>query len=548
MREQEAFEARYQIVGVQEQLDNALARIKVVEQERDAFKTAAKNEEVARIAAEGRIPLPQAQNPNDEFASPPKKSQKKRKISSRPDPRYSLSTMEIESSVATELEIEELNDRVQWEKQRADRAAERIEFLEAECQMKCCPCGRSKSRPLATHGASPRHTKQSPPRSVEVAVVQEVDVPANEPVEESAMEAVEEVVEEAILEPVEEPAMERLAEPVEAHVEEHVEDHLVEPVRRHVEEPVMEPPMEAVLEHVVVPEESPQHQEEEMRDIVSPPRPELQPETDLAPPRSKKGPRLSTIFCPKEGIFRTVSEQEAEALEAQKEAEVIIADVPEAEDLEAPRPVEQEYEPEPEPEHEFGKNLRMYARTPSVDPPTFALLGQQRVSLMSLLNAPHNYAHEAPVARVPMVPDLADSHHHGNGEEHPVENGVREPSYEFEPRESLEPRPHTSATLYTTVTTTVPVRDENFQRESSSSLNEKLRTPSHSSDASFDITNPALTPTMTREEALAKIRERRGRARSAANGTATPHKKMLQGKDRREMSAPTARTGGKLRS
>jgi hypothetical protein len=49
---------------------------------------------------------------------------------------------------------------------------------------------------------------------------------------------------------------------------------------------------------------------------------------------------------------------------------------------------------------------------------------------------------------------------------------------------------------------------------------------------------------MTREQALAKIRERRGRARSAVNGTATPHKKMVQGKDRRDMSAPTARMAG----
>ncbi|PHH84405.1 hypothetical protein CDD83_1994 [Cordyceps sp. RAO-2017] len=72
VRENEAFAARYQLVGAQEQLDDALERVKVAEQERDAFKTAAKNEEVARIAAEGRLPLPKPRDPGDEFASPRK--------------------------------------------------------------------------------------------------------------------------------------------------------------------------------------------------------------------------------------------------------------------------------------------------------------------------------------------------------------------------------------------------------------------------------------------------------------------------------------------
>lgn len=492
-------------MGVQEQLEEALARIKVVEQERDAFKTAAENEEVARIAAEGRIPLPRTQDPNDEFASPPKKGLKKRKISGKQEPRYSLSTMEIESSVEAELETEELNDRLQWEKQRADRAMERIEFLEAECQMQCGPYGRP--RPRVSLGSSQRQAKEPTSEAAEVTPTPVVEEPAEEPVEEPAQRLVE--------------------------------------------------------AYAVVPEESPAREEEEMQGAIpSHSRPELQPGLELAPPVSKKGPRRSTIFCPKEGIFRTVSEQEAEALEAQKEAEVIITDVPSAEDPEPPTPVEAEFEPSPEyepspehvPEHELEPELEtnplMYARTPSVDPPTFALLGQQRTSLLSLLNAPHNDAHEAPVPRIPMVPDPADANADAdaNFEDRPEETKSHPRPCNFEPRESLEPRPHTSATLYTTVTTTIPLHDENSYRESSSSLSEKLRTPSNSSNASFDTKNPALTPTMTREQALAKIRERRGRARSAANGTATPHKKMIQGKDRRDMSAPTGRTGGKTRS
>ena len=76
-----------------------------------------------------------------------------------------------------------------------------------------------------------------------------------------------------------------------------------------------------------------------------------------------------------------------------------------------------------------------------------------------------------------------------------------------------------SPTSVTTTTTTVPVRDEAEQL--GSSFGEKLRTPSSGSNASFDHNNPALTPTMTREQALAKIRERRGRARSVEKKTTT---------------------------
>ncbi|POR37857.1 Uncharacterized protein TPAR_01952 [Tolypocladium paradoxum] len=434
-REQEAFTARYQIVGVQEQLEQALERIKVVEQERDAFKTAAKNEEVARIAAEGRLPLPKSEDPTDEFASPKKKSTIKYQTGK--DSRVSLSTMDIISSAASEMEIEELTTQVLWERQRADRAQDMVEFLQAECEMHCCQCSKSKK---------PR-TSLSPPQKRRRESVESPEPPEATPEEEA----------------------------------------------RH--SPQGDP--------------SPPHIEE----------PQPQPEGRRV--KSKKEPRRSTIFCPREGIFRTVSEQEAEAMDAEREPEAGAED-------KAPR--------EPEPEllvpMDVEPNPRMYARTPSVDPPAFALLAQERTSLQSLLNAPHGDAHTAPSPSIRNVPTVADD------EPMPAEE------QSILQRESPEPRPHTSATIYT-VTTTVPVRDESSR--SDSSFSEKLRTPSNGSNASFDHTNPALTPTMTREQALAKIRERRGRVRSAAQAAATP-RRGAKGSDRREVSAPTGKTVGRSRS
>ncbi|KFA63770.1 hypothetical protein S40285_01958 [Stachybotrys chlorohalonatus IBT 40285] len=438
VREQEAFAARYQIVGVQEQLEQALERIKLVEQERDAFKTAAKNEEVARIAAEGRIPLPKTEGVDDEFASPRKP--KRKRLSCE---RASLTTMEIASSAATELELEDLNLQVQWERQRADRAQSMVEFLQAECELHCCPCTRNKQQII---NAATQQTN--------------VDAVDDEPMVN----------------------------------EEHKDDTAPH-----------SPQVEA---------------DAEAETIVS----QVQ---ELPLPRSKKEPRRSTIFCPQEGIFRTVSEAEAELLnlpppkestervEEEEAEDTVVEEEAEVETVVEIKTDDDSTEP-PTPGGIDYSDTRMYARTPSVEPPSFAMLAQERVSLMSLLNAPHGGAHTVPVPSIPV-------------------QAAEEPS----PVESPEPRPHTSAAAYavTTTTTTVPIRDEKDRTDSS--FGDKLRTPS---TGSFDLTNPALTPTMTREQALAKIRERRGRARSVAQGSATPHKKMLDKTDRRHMSAPTGRS------
>ncbi|KAL3424177.1 hypothetical protein PVAG01_03458 [Phlyctema vagabunda] len=120
-REQEAFEARYQLVGVQEELAQMAEKVKLVEQERDALRMIAKNEEIARIAAEGRLPLPRLPE-CDEFASPKKA-------------RRSLDPVTVLSSAASEEELQELKMLLKWERQNAARAHDRIEFLEAECRL-----------------------------------------------------------------------------------------------------------------------------------------------------------------------------------------------------------------------------------------------------------------------------------------------------------------------------------------------------------------------------------------------------------------------------
>ncbi|KAH6656574.1 hypothetical protein BKA67DRAFT_654903 [Truncatella angustata] len=431
-REQEAFTSRYQLVGVQEQLEQALERVKVIEQERDAYKTLAQNEEVARIAAEGRLPLPSSEESDDEFASPKKTN-----------PRLSLTTADIVSSAASEEEIEELTRLWQWERQRANRTQEHLEFVEAESSLKTCTCAKRSRRSLLGSARKPRPEP--------VAIVDPADL--------------------AILGQKPESPVEQLgaAEKIVMH-------HLA--------------PAAATDDEMEVD----------------------QAEED----RPAKRPRHSLVYQPTEGTFRTLSQMEVDAMETTEE----------------PVPTEPSTPIEPVPEQP------RYARTPSAEPPTFAMMRQERTSLMSLLNAPREDESEKPVLNIPTTPGSDPAE--GESEESEESDTEVPASTEREEAEQAN-RPHTSAACYavTTTTTSVPLRkDEDVDPREYATAGRRTQ----NRNPSFDPNNPALTPTMTREQALAQIRERRGRARSAAQGAATPRKQMVTGSgERRDVSAPAGR-------
>ncbi|KAG6212766.1 hypothetical protein E4U50_001782 [Claviceps purpurea] len=540
VREQEAFTARYQIVGVQEQLDKALEHIKIVEQERDAFKTAAKNEEVARIAAEGRLPLPVSNDPIEELESP-----KKERIKYLAPPkrgkgqnahRVSLSTMEIMSSAASEMEIEELSTKVLWERQRADRAQEMIEFLQAECQMHLCSCSKDKNS---------RKSVEAPQKRRRMSMEQEDQKRRRLSTEDEEHTI---LVKEGTASPAHSQraaaqscsGSPRLSLP-RSPLREEQEPSQPEPVEKLAYEPVAvaEPTVEARPEYEPVVEQGAEKKHPRLQHI-----------------KSKKEPRRSTIFCRKEGIFRTVSEQEAAAFEAaQEEAaqkEAAMTSAPAIQEQEIPTTTETERSP------------RNYARTPSVEPPTFALIGRpERNSLdFLLLENPNDDAQSRPVSP-PSIPTAAsDEPARTSASSSSAAAAVQPRKRTMSPRESLVSRAHSTSTSSFTVTTTVPLREDTAR--SSSAFNERLRTPSHGSTASFDSSDPAMTPTMTREQALAKIRERRGRARSAAQAATTSSGRKAVGGGaaaattttttgprgralKRDMSAPMAKTTPRMK-
>jgi len=134
-REQEAFNAQYQLAGVQEDLGAAQARLKIAEEEREALKTSLKEEEVARIAAEGRIALPPAEDEDDEFASPTKKRRSSCRRSITP-PRMSLTGVQFTISE----ELEQLREELDAERRQRETVEEIVLHMNMECQFGCCSC------------------------------------------------------------------------------------------------------------------------------------------------------------------------------------------------------------------------------------------------------------------------------------------------------------------------------------------------------------------------------------------------------------------------
>lgn len=130
-KDQDVFTAQYEMVGVQEKLTQALTRIKIVEEERDALKTTLKEEEVARIAAQGQIALPPSQDGDDEFGTPIK--------TPRPQP------MPTDAS-KIRRDLEEMRSLLELEQRHRVLAQEQVDFMKMECQFGCCSCRIAESR------------------------------------------------------------------------------------------------------------------------------------------------------------------------------------------------------------------------------------------------------------------------------------------------------------------------------------------------------------------------------------------------------------------
>lgn len=142
--QQEAFDAQLGLAGAEEEVQSLKRKLSAVEDERNALRTNLDDEHLARIAAEGMLPLPPACDPEDEFASPRKS--KIRRISARReslkenmDPSWKSSNDIFDIMWAAEEGDEfAIAKRNLWvEEKRRQEAELMISHLKAEYEQPC---------------------------------------------------------------------------------------------------------------------------------------------------------------------------------------------------------------------------------------------------------------------------------------------------------------------------------------------------------------------------------------------------------------------------
>lgn len=148
-REQEAFTAQYQLVGAQEEHQKALEQIKVLEEERNSLKTNLKEEEVARIAAEGRIALPPPKDEDDEdlLQSPVRSPFKSpRKLQQRIVNSSDSEKENVMPPKKSMMQLKSLQEELVAERRLRQKALDQIDFMKMECQFQCCSCRIAEQR------------------------------------------------------------------------------------------------------------------------------------------------------------------------------------------------------------------------------------------------------------------------------------------------------------------------------------------------------------------------------------------------------------------
>jgi hypothetical protein len=138
-KEQERFEVEYQLIPLQEQVERLKLKLKVVEEERDVLKTNLKEEEVARIAAEGLIALPVSETMDLDLMSSPRKAASPKKAGGMFDlleeDKENMGGLSRKAS-----ETRRLAEDLERERMKREHAEEMLDFLQMECHFGCCGC------------------------------------------------------------------------------------------------------------------------------------------------------------------------------------------------------------------------------------------------------------------------------------------------------------------------------------------------------------------------------------------------------------------------
>ncbi|KAF1914545.1 hypothetical protein BDU57DRAFT_297410 [Ampelomyces quisqualis] len=189
-----------QVYALQAELESTAARLgeeiqtlretlMSVEGERDTLKTSLQEEEVMRIAAEGRIPLPSASaDENEEFGSPVRSPRKARVLQREDDDKENVAPKK------SLFELKQLQQDLATERRLRERAEDQIDFMKMECQFQCCSCriAENKGRTFvhdSTYMADMQRIKSTVPALTPPASAHEDDVLEGVMVKEEPVEA-----------------------------------------------------------------------------------------------------------------------------------------------------------------------------------------------------------------------------------------------------------------------------------------------------------------------------------------------------------------------
>ncbi|KAF2717305.1 hypothetical protein K431DRAFT_315896 [Polychaeton citri CBS 116435] len=172
-RDQDTFNAQYQLVSVQEEVDKLKMQLRVVEEEKEALKSSLQQEEVARIAAEGRIALPVG---DDEFASPKKTFQLVLPHVEDDKENVPTGSPSPQKRMRFAMETQDLKDELARERRWRHRADDMVEFLQLECRFGCCACHRRQrlQRPQPTSRA-PTPPSSLPQPQIELITLEKTE-------------------------------------------------------------------------------------------------------------------------------------------------------------------------------------------------------------------------------------------------------------------------------------------------------------------------------------------------------------------------------------
>ncbi len=174
-KEQEALAAQHQFVELQEDMEKQKQQNKIIEEERETLKTSLKEEEVARIAAEGAIALPPSRD-GEEFASPKKRSRRSESMKENVDPE----------APQLQDQLESVREQLRMEKRMRLRANDQVHFMKMECQFQCCSC-----RVAERQGIEYVHDDTLATQMAEMASkIAEEHEPASEPARETLPEEI----------------------------------------------------------------------------------------------------------------------------------------------------------------------------------------------------------------------------------------------------------------------------------------------------------------------------------------------------------------------